>query len=103
MPSDSASGASLRWRASGAKRRAIATVQSDRRVGQSSPARSNACASTRRSNDALWATSTRPSSISASRGSTSSGGGASSTIAWVMPVKRSMPRDSGRSTRTSDS
>jgi hypothetical protein len=59
--------------------------------------------STRRSNDALWATSTRPSSSSATRGSTSAGGGAESTIAWVIPVKRSIPRDSGRSTRTSDS
>ena len=44
-----------------------------------------------------------PSSSRATSGSTSSGGGAPSTIAWVIPVKRWMPRDSGRSGRTSES
>ena len=71
--------------------------------GQSRPARSKACRSTRLSKSALCATSTRPSSSSATSGSTSAGGGAASTIAWVMPVKRSIPRESGRSGRTSES
>ena len=61
MPSASASSASLRWRTSGAHLRASATVHSTGGSGHSSPARSKACASTRESNDALWATSTRPS------------------------------------------
>ncbi len=51
---------------------------------------------------AEWATSTRPRSWAASSGSTSSGGGAMSTIACVTPVKRWMPRDSGAPTDTSD-
>ena len=64
--------------------------------------RSNAWRSTRRSNGALWATSTRPRNRSASSGSTCSSGGAPSTIAWVMPVKRWIPRRSGALVRTSD-
>ena len=85
MPSASASAASLRWRASGAKRRASATVQSTGGSGQASPARANAWRSTRRSKAALWATSTRPRILSsASSGSTASAGGAASTIAWVI-------------------
>ena len=71
--------------------------------GQSRPARSNACLSTRLSKLALCAISTRPSRSSATSGRTSAGVGAPSTIPWVMPVKRSMPRDSGRSGRTSES
>ncbi len=90
-------------RASGAKRRASWTVQRTGGFGQSSPARSNAPRSTPTSKRALWAIITRPSSRSASSGSTSSGGGAPSTMPCVMPVKRWMPRESGRSTWTSES
>ena len=103
MPSASASTASPRLRWSGANRRASATVHSTGGSGQSSPARSKAWRSTRVSKRELWATSTRPRSSSASSPSTSPGGGAESTIACVIPVKRSIPRDSGRSTDTSDS
>ena len=46
MPSDPASGASPRFRASGANRRASCTVHSTGGFGQSMPARSNACRST---------------------------------------------------------
>ena len=46
MPSDPASGASPRFRTSGANRRASCTVHSTGGFGQSSPARSNACRST---------------------------------------------------------
>ena len=67
------------------------------------PARSNAAASTRRSKLALWATSTRPRSRSASRGSTRPAGGAASTMACEMPVKRWIPGPSGARTATSDS
>ena len=74
MPRASASSASLRWRTSGAHLRASATVHSTGGSGHSSPARSNACASTRESNDALWATSTRPSISGANSRSTSAGG-----------------------------
>ena len=59
--------------------------------------------STRRSKPALCATSTRPRSSSATSGRTSAGAGAASTIAWVIPVKRWIPRASGRSGRTSES
>ena len=103
MPSEPASGASARLRASGAKRRASCTVQRAGGAGQSRPARSKAWRSTRTSKRALWAISTRPSSSSASSASTSSGGGAPSTIPWLMPVKRWIPRESGRSTWTSES
>ena len=58
--------------------------------GHSSAARANAWRSTRVSKRALWATSTRPLSCAASRGSTSSGAGAVSTIACEIPVKRWM-------------
>ena len=103
IPSASASVARPRLRASGAKRRARVTVQSEGGRGQSSPARSNAWRSTARSKRALCAISTRPSSSAASSGSTSSGGGAPAAMACVMPVKRWMPRESGRSVRTSES
>ena len=92
---------SRRWRASGCSRRASATVHSCGGFGQRRPARSKAWRSTRRSNDALWATSTRPRSCAASSGSCASAGGASSTIACVMPVKRWMPRESGARTVSS--
>ncbi len=88
MPSASASEASPRRRTSGAKRRASATVQTTGGSGHSMPWRSKAPRSTRSSKRALWATSTLPSISSASSGRTSEGGGAVSTIAWVMPVKR---------------
>ena len=102
IPSASASAASPRRRCSGASRRASATVHSTGGSGHSSPARSNACCSTRVSKRALWATSTRPFSCSAKPGSTTLGGGAASTIACEMPVKRWMPRPSGCSTPTSE-
>ena len=102
MPSASASEASPRRFCSGANRRAIATVQSTGGCGQSSPARENAPRSTPRSNRAECATSTRPRSSRASSGSTASGGGASSSIACVMPVKRWIPRPSGIDTPTSE-
>ena len=88
MPSDPASDASPRFRTSGANRRARATVQITGGFGQSMPARSNACRSTPTSNRALCATITRPWSISAISPSTSSAGGAPSTMPCVMPVKR---------------
>ena len=103
MPSDPASGASPRLRARGAKRRASCTVQIAGGFGQSSPARSNACLSTRTSKRALCAIRMRPSSMEPISGSTSSGGGAPSTMPCVMPVKRWMPRARGRSTRTTES
>ena len=83
-------------------RRAIAAVQITGGSGHSSPMRSNACRSTRRSNGALWATSTRPGSRSLSGGSTSSSDGAPSTIAWVIPVSRWIPRRSGALVRHSE-
>ncbi len=61
IPSEPASAASLRWRTSGAKRRASATVHSTGGAGHAKPERSNAWRSTRRSNDAECATSTLPS------------------------------------------
>src|SRR5918992_3046687 len=103
MPSESASGASERLRESGAKRRASWTVQSTGGFGQSNPQRSKACRRTRESKRAEWAMRTRPWSSSFSSSSTSPGGGAASTIACVMPVKRWIPRDSGRSVRTTES
>ena len=103
MPSASASEASPRRRCSGASRRAIATVQSTGGSGQSSAARANAPRSTATSKRALCATSTRPCSRRARSGSTPSGGGASSTIACVIPVNRWMPADSGAETPTSES
>jgi hypothetical protein len=103
MPSESASGASERRWESGAKRRASWTVQSTGGLGHSMPQRSNAACRTRRSKLAEWATITRPRISSASSSSTSRAGGAESTMAWVMPVKRWMPRESGRSVRTSES
>jgi hypothetical protein len=78
------------------------TVHSTGGAGHSSPARSNACSSTRASKLAESATSTRPRSRSASCGSTTAGGGAASTIACEIPVKRWMPRDSGAATPTSE-
>src|SRR4051812_4927725 len=102
MPSDSASAASLRSRTNGAKRRAIATVQTTGGRGHFSPIRSNAWRRQRRSNCALCATSTPPRSISATRGSTSSGSGADDAIACVIPVKRWIPRCRGIWGRTSD-
>ena len=71
--------------------------------GQSRPSRSKAWRSTRRSKRALWATSTRPRAARRARAVPPRAGGAASTIPWVMPVKRWMPRDSGRSVRTSES
>ena len=102
IPSASASDARPRRRCSGANRRASAIVHSTGGSGHSSPARSNACRSTPTSNRAEWATRTRPRRRSAISGSTASGGGASSTIAWVIPVKRWMPRPSGSETPTSE-
>ena len=64
-PSAAASVASPRRRCSGAKRRAIETVQITGGAGHSSAARANAWRSTRTSKAALWATSTRPRSSSA--------------------------------------
>ncbi len=60
MPSDSASAAKRRWRASGCSLRASATVHRTGGSGHARPARSKAWRSTRRSKPALWATSTRP-------------------------------------------
>src|SRR3954447_19307288 len=102
IPSDSASAASLRSRTSGANRRAIATVQITGGRGHLKPIRWNAWRSARRSNWALWATSTRPSSIPATCGSTASGSGADDAMACVIPVKRWIPRCSGMCGRTSD-
>src|SRR3954447_23717825 len=102
MPRASASEASPRLRCSGAIRRASATVQITGGSGHSSSARSNACLRTPTSNRALCATSSRPRSWSARAGSTSAGGGASSTIAWEIPVKRWMPRPNGSETPTSE-
>ena len=102
IPSASASEASPRRRCSGASRRASATVHITGGSGHSSSARSNACLSTPTSKRAEWATRMRPRSCSASSGSTCSGGGASSTIACVIPVKRWMPRPSGSETPTSE-
>jgi hypothetical protein len=87
---------------SGAKRLAIATVHNTGGSGQSSPARLNAWRRTPRSKDAEWATSTRPRIRAASSGSTASGGGAPSTMVCEIPVKRWMPRDSGRVMPTSE-
>ena len=103
MPSEPASDASPRLRTSGANRRASDTVQITGGFGQSRPARSNAWRRTPTSKRALCATITRPSRRSASSPSTSSAGGAPSTMPCVMPVKRWMPRESGRSVRTSES
>ena len=103
MPSESASDASPRLRASGAHLRASSTVQITGGLGQSRPQRSKAWLSTRVSKRAEWAISTRPSSSSPRSSSTSWAGGAASTIACVMPVKRWIPRESGRSVRTSES
>ena len=102
MPSASASAASPRRRCSGASRRASATVQRTGGSGHVSAARPKAWCSTRASKRAECATSTRPRSRAASSGSTRSGGGAASTIACEMPVKRWMPRDSGCDTPTSE-
>ena len=63
-----------------------------RRVGPlADRSRSNAWRSTRRSTARCGRPSRGPASRSASSGSTASGQGAASTIAWVMPVKRWMP------------
>ena len=73
MPSDSASARELalaRERVRSGARARPCTAPAGRAT--SSPARSNAWRSTRRSNDALWPTSTRPRSCSASSGSTTS-------------------------------
>ena len=85
--------------ASGAKRHAIATVQSDGGSGQRAPrARTPAAARGGRTRR-CGPPGPGPRGVRPISGSTSSGGGAASTIACVMPVKRSMPREkSGRST-----
>jgi hypothetical protein len=101
-PSASASDLSPRRVWSGANLRAIWIVHSTGGSGQSSAARWNAWRSTPTSKRAEWATSTRPASRSAKAGSTTSGGGAPAIIAWVIPVKRWMPADSGEETPTSD-
>jgi DNA polymerase III epsilon subunit-like protein len=83
---------------------ASATVHSVGGSGHANPARSKAWRSTRRSNAALWATSTRvggePMS-SARSGRIASAGGASSTIVCEIWVKRWIARDSGAAPPTS--
>ena len=71
-------------------------------LGHSSPIRANAWRSTRRSNGALWATITRPSQQLADRRQHRFQRRAPSTIAWVIPVKRWIPRRSGALVRTSE-
>ncbi len=102
IPSASARTLNPRRFCSGNNLRASAAVHRTGGFGHSSPISSNPRRSTRRSNGALWATSTRPSRRSAIPGSTSSRPGALASISWVIPVKRWMPRPSGRLQRTSD-